>query len=143
MGQGAWSVQECVARTVQAVPLVVSEVRAGFPSPAEDYVERPLDFNDLLIVNPAATFAVRVVGESMSGDGILPGDIAVVDRSVQAANDRIILALVDGEFTLKRYRRRGPRVWLEASNPDFKPIPIGEDSAFECWGSVRAVVRVL
>ena len=143
MGAWAWVVRECVAQTVQAVPLVGSEVRAGFPSPAEDYVERPIDFNDLLIANPAATFAVRVAGDSMSGDGILPGDIAVVDRSVQAANDRVILALVDGEFTLKRYRRRGGRVWLEASNPAYKPIPISDATEFECWGSVRAVVRVL
>ena len=143
MGVWAWVVRECEARNTLTVPLVGSEVRAGFPSPAEDYVERPLDFNDLLIVNPAATFAVRVAGDSMSGDGILPGDIAVVDRSVEAADDRVILALVDGEFTLKRYRRRGKRVWLEASNRDYKPIPIGEDTAFECWGSVRAVVRVL
>lgn len=92
-------VRECEARGALTVPLVGSEVKAGFPSPAEDYVERPLDFNELLIANPAATFAVRVAGDSMSGDGILPGDIAVVDRSVQAANDRLILALVDGEFT--------------------------------------------
>ncbi len=143
MGVWAWVVRECEARGALTVPLVGSEVKAGFPSPAEDYVERPLDFNELLIANPAATFAVRVAGDSMSGDGILPGDIAVVDRSVQAANDRVILALVDGEFTLKRYRRRREHVWLQASNPAYKPIPITDATEFECWGSVRAVVRVL
>ena len=132
MGLAGWLVWQCEARVAQTVPLVGSEVRAGFPSPAEDYVERPLDFNELLIANPAATFAVRVAGDSMSGDGILPGDIAVVDRSVQAANDRVILALLDGEFTLKRYKRRGGRVWLEASNPAYKPIPVSDVTEFEC-----------
>ena len=143
MGVRARVVQKCEARIALAVPLVGWEVRAGFPSPAEDYVERALDFNELLIANPAATFAVRVAGDSMSGDGILPGDIAVVDRSVPAANDRVILALVNGEFTLKRYRCRGARMWLEASNTAYKPIPITDATEFECWGSVRAVVRVL
>ena len=119
-------VRECEARNALTVPLVRSEVKAGFPSPAEDYVERPLDFNELLIANPAATFAARAAGNSMSGDGILPGDIAVVDRSVQAANDRVILAL-----------------GLQASNPAYRPIPTTDATEFECWGGVRAVVRVL
>lgn len=101
----------CAARWFCTVPLVGSDVRAGFPSPADDYLDGPLDFNELLIENPAATFAVRVVGDSMLGAGIFPGDIAVVDRSRTAVDGNIILALIDGSFTLKRFRTRRGLVW--------------------------------
>ena len=88
-----------------AVPFAGVAVECGFPSPAEDYLDGPLDFNELLVGNPAATFAVRLAGESMIGAGLFPGDIAVVDRSVAPTNNCIVLALLDGEFTVKRYRR--------------------------------------
>lgn len=126
-----------------AVPLMVSAVAAGFPSPAEDYLERPLDFNELLIANPAATFAVRVAGDSMVGIGIFPGDIAVVDRSVTARDGSIILGIVDGEFTIKRYRTRGGDVWLEAANKSYPALPISEEMGFEVWGVVRNSIRML
>ena len=89
------------------VPLAGADAKCGFPSPADDYLDRPLDFNELLVSNPAATFAVRLAGDSMTGAGLFPGDIAVVDRSVAPTNNCIVLALLDGEFTVKRYRRRG------------------------------------
>lgn len=131
----------CEVRTCLSVPLVGSSVPAGFPSPADDYLDRPLDFNELLITHPAATFAVRVAGDSMTGVGIFPGDIAVVDRSVTASDGSIILGILDGEFTIKRYRSRGGRVWLEADNASYPPIPINEDSSFEVWGVVRHTIR--
>ncbi len=109
-------------RGAVSVPLVSSSVAAGFPSPADDYLDRPLDFNELLIENPAATFAVRIAGESMIRAGLFPGDIAVVDRSRTASNGCVVLALVDGEFTIKRYRRRGATVLLQAENPKFSDI---------------------
>ncbi|MEQ1717226.1 MAG: translesion error-prone DNA polymerase V autoproteolytic subunit, partial [Hyphomicrobium sp.] len=118
-------------------------VQAGFPSPAEDYLDRPLDFNELLIAHPAATFAVRVSGESMIGLGIFPGDIAVIDRAITAQNGSVILAVLDGAFTLKILRRKGERVWLEAANPAFKPVEISESSQFEVWGVVRHAIRML
>jgi DNA polymerase V len=134
----------CVlARTHQVVPLVLGRASAGFPSPADDYLDRPLDFNELLIANPDATFAVRVVGDSMIGAGIFPGNIAVVDRSKTAGDRSIVLAIFEGEFTLKRYRQRGNRRWIEAENANYAPIELTEDSAFEIWGVVRNSIRML
>src|SRR5262245_4053124 len=113
----------CEIRTHLAVPVFAARVPAGFPSPADDYLDHPLDFNELLIAHPAATFAVRVAGNSMQGAGIYPGDIAIVDRAITATDGKIVLAILDGEFTLKRYRVRGGEAWLEAAHPDFKDIP--------------------
>jgi len=126
-----------------SVPLATSSVAAGFPSPADDYLERPLDFNELLIQNPAATFAVRIAGESMTGAGLFPNDIAVVDRSLPPKNGSIVMALVDGEFTIKRYRVTGNKIWLQAENPKYKDIIISEGSALEIWGVICHAVRVL
>ncbi len=125
------------------VPLVAARAPAGFPSPADDYLDKPLDFNELLIENPEATFAVRVAGDSMIGAGIFPNDIAVIDRSRTAADGSIIIALLDGEFSIKRYRQRGNRRWLQAENPNYKAIELSEESAFEVWGCVKGVVRVM
>ncbi len=130
-------------RGAVSVPLVSSSVAAGFPSPADDYLDRPLDFNELLIENPAATFAVRIAGESMIRAGLFPGDIAVVDRSRTASNGCVVLALVDGEFTIKRYRRRGATVLLQAENPKFSDIAIIEGMTFEVWGVVTKAIRML
>lgn len=133
----------CERRLAIAVPCFVVRVPAGFPSPADDYLDRPLDFNELLIVHPAATFAVRVAGNSMEGIGIFAGDIAIVDRALTAIDGSIILGILDGEFTIKRYRRRAGECWLEAANPVFDPIGISEDRAFEVWGVVKHTIRVL
>ena len=135
--------QPVAARLHLKVPLVGASAPAGFPSPADDYLDRPLDFNELLIENPDATFAVRIVGDSMVGAGIFPGDIAVVDRSKTATDRSIILAILDGEFTVKRYRKSGKRQWLEAENPNYKAIELTEDSAFEVWGVIRKSIRML
>ena len=130
----------CQARTHLSVPLVGSRVAAGFPSPADDYLEHPLDFNELLIAHPAATFAVRVAGDSMIGARIFPGDIAVVDLSLTAADGAIILGILDGDFTIKRFRNRGGAVWLEAATPAYKRIDVSEESRFEVWGVVRYTI---
>lgn len=131
------------ARTRAFVPLVSSSVQAGFPSPADDYLDRPLDFNELLITNPAATFAVRVDGNSMIGVGIHHGDIAVVDRSLPVRDRVIVVAMVDGEFFIKRYRNRGGRVWLQAENPTFPDTPITEETTFEVVGVVEKTIRLV
>ncbi|MFM8860303.1 MAG: LexA family protein [Methylocystis sp.] len=125
------------------VPLVASMAAAGFPSPADDYLDRPLDFNELLIENPAATFAVRINGESMTGAGLFPGDIAVVNRARKVVNGNIVLALVDGEFTLKRYRSRAGKIKLLAENPKFSDIIILDDTILEIWGVVTYSIRIL
>ncbi|WP_426436790.1 LexA family protein [Bradyrhizobium genosp. P] len=132
---------DVATRTSATISLVSSKVAAGFPSPADDYLDRALDFNELLVKNPAATFAVRVAGDSMIGAGIFPDDIAIVDRSLAPTDRCIILALVDGEFTLKRYRRRGGKTWLQAENPDYKDIQITDDVPFEVWGVVSNSIR--
>jgi DNA polymerase V len=125
------------------VPLRASPAACGFPPPTDDYLDRPLDFNELLIENPAATFAVRIAGDSMTGVGLYPGDIAVVDRSKTATDESIVLALLAGEFTIKRYRRKGKRIWLQAENPAFKNTELNEDSAFEVWGVITKSIRML
>lgn len=130
-----------VVRAAPPVPFVVGRVSCGFPSPAEDYLEHPLDFNDLLVTNPEATFAVRAVGDSMIGAGIHPGDIVIVDRSRRAGDRSVVLAVLDGEFTIKRYRDVSGRRWLEAENPAYEPIPLSEESSFEVWGVVSNAIR--
>jgi DNA polymerase V len=130
-------------RVEAAVPFAVSSVPAGFPSPAEDYVDRPLDFNELLITHPAATFAVRVAGDSMVGAGIFAGDIAVVNRALTAVEGSVVLAVLDGAFTLKRYRKRNSEVWLEAANTEYPDIPLSADRDFQIWGVVRHSIRML
>ncbi|WP_244832527.1 LexA family transcriptional regulator [Caballeronia sp. TF1N1] len=126
-----------------AVPFVASRAACGFPSPADDYLDRPLDFNELLISNPAATFAVRIAGESMTGAGLFPGDIAVVDRSLTPFNGCVVLALIDGEFTIKRYRLKAGSVTLQPENKAFRDLVIAEETAFEVWGVVKNAIRML
>ncbi|MBS7532310.1 translesion error-prone DNA polymerase V autoproteolytic subunit [Ancylobacter sonchi] len=126
-----------------AVPLVGSNAACGFPSPADDHLDRPLDFNELLIENPASTFAVRIAGESMISAGLFPGDIAIVDRSRRPTNGSIVLALLDGEFTIKRYRMRSGGVLLQAENPAFADILVSEEANFEVWGVVTRSIRML
>ena len=128
-------------RPGEFVPLAGSSVPAGFPSPADDYLDRALDFNQLLIENPAATFAVKIAGESMTGAALLPNDIAVINRARKPTNGCIVLALVDGEFTIKRYRLIEGRVILKAENPDYPDIVIKDGSDFEVWGVLSASVR--
>lgn len=119
----------------------LSPVQAGFPSPADDYVEESLDLNELLITHPAATFFVRVEGESMRESNIFPGDILIVDRSLTPKNKKIIVAILDGEFTLKRLSLEGGKVTLLPENPAFPPIPITEEMDFEIWGVVSYVIH--
>jgi DNA polymerase V len=134
---------DVTARNRAAIALVTSTVQAGFPSPADDYLDSPLDFNDLLIENPAATFAVRVAGDSMIGAGIFPGDIAIVDRAKTPKDRSIVLALLDGGFTLKRYRRRNGAVWLQAENPAYTDTQITGEVSFEVWGVITKSIRML
>ncbi len=129
------------ARTSLRLPLVSASVEAGFPSPADDHLERAIDLNEELVRNPAATFFVRVKGESMRDAGIRPGDILVVDRSLLPADRQIVVAMIDGEFTVKRFRSRQGRVTLEAENPSFPPIQIGEDRELTIWGAVTYVIH--
>ncbi|MFH0911237.1 MAG: translesion error-prone DNA polymerase V autoproteolytic subunit [Planctomycetota bacterium] len=126
-----------------ALPLYQSRVSAGFPSPADDYLEGRLDLNDHLVKNPAATFFVRVSGESMTGAGIFPDDILVVDRSLEARHGSVVIAVVNGELAVKRLSSQNGRIELRAENPAFGPIPIGEATELEIWGVVRHVIHAV
>ncbi len=124
-------------------PLFVVRVPAGFPSPADDYIENTLDLNDFLIEHPAATFFVRVAGDSMTGAGIHSGDILIVDRALSARNGSIIVAIVNGEFTVKRLSRINGRIFLLPENPGYDPVEITESSGFEVWGVVAHVIHTV
>lgn len=122
-------------------PLFLSGVSAGFPSPAEDYIDRKLDLNDLLIKNPAATFFVRVAGDSMTGAGINHDDILVVDRSLEATSGRIVIAAYNGELTVKRLMHDKDSIRLVAENPNYAPLIIDKDNGCEIWGVVTSVIH--
>jgi SOS-response transcriptional repressors (RecA-mediated autopeptidases) len=123
------------------IPFSGSIVPAGFPSPAEDWMEPPLDLNAHLIHNPTATFLIRVAGKSMINAGIAPGDILVVDKSLDARDNSIVVAVVNGEFTLKRFRLRNGIAQLVSENPDFPPIELVEGDELTIWGVVKHVIK--
>ena len=129
---------------------VSGSVVAGFPSPAEQYQEPPLDLNELLVKRPAATFFVRVQGDSMIGEGIHDGDLLVVDRSLRPASGDVIIACVDGDFTVKTYRRERKKdangafrdeVRLEPANPNYPVIVLKRGQELDYFGKVTACIH--
>lgn len=127
----------------EGVPLYLTPVEAGFPSPAEDYVDRKLDLHEHMVHNQAATFFLWAHGDSMLGAGIHDGDLLVVDRSLEAANNRVVIAALDGELTVKRLVRRQGRVFLMPENPDYSPVDITEREHIHIWGVVTYAVHKL
>lgn len=125
------------------VPLAQSLVAAGFPSPADDYIEKNLDLNEYLITNPAATFFVKVSGDSMIDSGIHHGDILVVDRSLDAEPGRVVIAVVEGEMLVKRLRRVSQRLVLVAENKEYPPMAIRRETEFSVWGVATYVIHPL
>lgn len=123
------------------IPLYLEAISAGFPSPAEDYVESALDLNQHLIDNPAATFMVRVSGDSMTGAGIHDGDVLIVDRSRTPVPGKIVVAVLDGELTVKRLQRNNGIYVLAPENSSYRPIEIGDAQELTIWGVVTGVVR--
>ena len=130
-----------VGRSPLPLPLYTSRIAAGFPSPADDHLEAPLDLNAHLVKHPAATFVVRVDGDSMTGAGIYNGDLLVVDRSLDAKSGHIVVAVVNGEMTVKRLLIDRKRIRLTPENPAYKPIDIREGSDLVVWGVVAHVIR--
>lgn len=122
-------------------PLFISPVSAGFPSPADDFLERNLDLNNYLIQHPTATFFVRVQGDSMIQRGIRSGDILIVDRTLEKTNNQIVIALINGEFTVKKIQKIGSKLYLMPANPKYKPILITQEMSFEIWGTVTYVIH--
>lgn len=123
------------------IPYFETAVKAGFPSPAGDSVEVRLDLNEHLIHHPAATFFVRVEGDSMLGAGIFPGDLLIVDRSLEPLSGKIVLAVINGDFTVKRLRKEGNRISLEAENANYPTIHIDPTWEFQVWGVVTYVIH--
>ncbi len=124
-------------------PLFMAPVYAGFPSPADDYIEGKLDLNDYLIKHPAATFFVRAAGDSMIDAGIHSGDILIVDRALEPCNDHVVIAVIDGELTVKRICKSGDKLFLMADNRYYKPIEVTEEMNCCIWGVVTAVIHEL
>jgi DNA polymerase V len=123
-------------------PLYLSRVPAGTFSPADDYREKSLDLNEYLVKHEAATFFVRISGDSMKGAGILSGDLAVVDRSLKPANGSVVVACLNGETTCKRLRLVKNRVVLASENPDYPAVEVNPASGdFEVWGVVTHVIH--
>jgi DNA polymerase V len=123
------------------LPLFSTGVSAGFPSPADDSIERTLDLNEFLIQHPSATYFVRVEGNSMLDAGIHSGDILVVDWSIEPKSGDVVVAVVNDEFTVKRFRRAKGKCYLLAENPDFKPIEIKDGMHVEVRGVVTYAIH--
>lgn len=116
-------------------------VKAGFPNPAEDAGGIGLDLNDLLVKHPISTYYLRVEGDSMTGAGITSGDIVVVDKSLEPKSGDIVVAAVEGEFTLKRLKKQGREVWLHAEHPGYPPIALHEATDANLWGVVTYTIH--
>jgi DNA polymerase V len=127
----------------QKLPMYGNKLSAGFPSPADDFLDKKIDLNEHLIKHPAATFFVRVEGDSMIHAGIFSGDTLIVDRSLQASNGKVVVAVLNGEFLVKRIKKIRNKIFLEADNPKYKSIEITESMPFEIWGVVTAVIHPL
>lgn len=127
--------------TLLAIPVLGRNVPAGFPSPADDYLDGTIDLNQHLITNAEATFILRVSGVSMIGAGIYDGDEVIVDRSITARSGRIVVAAYNGELTIKRLLIAGADVRLHAENPDFPNIVMAEGQELMIWGVVTRVLH--
>ena len=130
-----------LAATPLVLPMPEAAVRAGFPSPAEDFAVNRLDLSQLLIIHPQATFLLRVSGASMREAGIDDGDTLVVDRAIKPQHGHIVVAVVDGEFTVKQLYQRAGRVRLKAANPTFPDIEPKDGQTVEIWGVVSSCIK--
>jgi DNA polymerase V len=125
------------------LPHFSSAVHAGFPSPTDDFLEGHLDLNEHLIRHPAATYYVRVKGNSMIKAGIHDGDLLIVDRSLEPRDNKVVIAIVDGLLTVKRLKKIKNKFFLVAENPDFMPIAINAENNVSIWGIVIHVIHTV
>ena len=123
------------------LPYADGGIQAGFPSPADNYIPETIDLNKELVRHPAATFYGRVSGDSMIEEGIEPGDILVIDRSIEPDSGDLAVCCIDGEFTLKRIKLEKNRVWLIPSNEMFDPILVTPENEFSVWGVVTHTIK--
>lgn len=125
------------------VPFFGHAVRAGFPSPADDYVADTLDLNDHLMPRKEASYLIRAKGDSMVGAGIHDGDILIVDKSITAADGCVVIALLDGQFTVKTLEKKRGKIRLMPANPEFQPIDMKDEQELQIWGVVTNVIHSL
>lgn len=137
------SIKLVVPSTHMLVPYALEKISAGFPSPAQDYVDKALDMNEHLIKNETATFIVKVASLSMLNAGIDIDDELIVDRSLDAKHGDIVVALIDNEFTVKRLMIEESRKWLKAENPEYKNIYLSEEQELITWGVVTCVIKMI
>lgn len=123
------------------LPLFGSKLQAGFPSPADDFLDTSLDLNELIIKHPASTFFVKAIGDSMVGAGIFPNSLLVVDRYTTAINGQVVVAVVNGEFTVKRYVVQKGKTYLQPENPEYPKIEVKPEDDFSVWGVVIQVLH--
>lgn len=123
------------------LPMAGDKVRAGFPSPAEDFAVKRVDLTQELVTHPQATFLLRVCGDSMRDAGIFDGDTLVVDKAIKPRHGHIVVAVVDGEFTVKQLYQRAGRVKLRAANPTFPDISPKDGQTIQVWGVVTASIK--
>ena len=155
-GKGRWGEPTKVVRLPESViseviqfvegrgfklPMYSNTVQAGFPSPAEDYIENEIDLNAFLVKQPSATFLVRAAGNSMKDAGISDGDILVVDRSVKPVNGKVVIAAVDGQLTVKFLIIKQGKAFLMPANADYPPIPVDPDNGVTIWGVVTSSIH--
>ncbi|MBP9691040.1 translesion error-prone DNA polymerase V autoproteolytic subunit [Candidatus Woesebacteria bacterium] len=141
MGMSSLLIQSADSKKLVPLTLYETKIPAGFPSPADDFADTKLDLNEHLIRHPAATFFVKVSGDSMTGVGIFDGDMLIVDRSLEASQQSIVIAALDGELTVKRLGMKKGRYLLFSENEKYPPIEIADESDFSIWGVVTAVVH--
>jgi len=123
------------------LPFVANGISAGFPSPADDFLDINIDLNKYLIKNPSTTFYGRVKGNSMIDAGIHDGDLLIIDKSLEPKTNKIAVCFIDGEFTVKRINIEKDVIWLVAENKDYKPIKVTKDNDFIIWGIVTNVIK--
>ena len=126
------------------LPYADGGIKAGFPSPAQDYLTESIDLNKILIRHSETTFYAKVSGDSLSGIGISDGDLAVIDRSLEVQNGDYVAAFIDGEFTLKQFRldEANRCAWLIPANKKYSPIKVTEDNDFMVWGVITSCVKL-
>ena len=124
-----------------ALPFVESGISAGFPSPADDFLDASIDLNREFVKNPSTTFYGRVKGDSMINAGLNNGDLLIIDKSLEPIDNKIAVCFIDGEFTVKRIKIEKDIVWLVAENEKYQPIKVTSDNDFLIWGIVTTVIK--
>ena len=124
-----------------ALPFVESGISAGFPSPADDFLDASIDLNREFVKNPSTTFYGRVKGDSMINAGLNNGDLLIIDKSLEPIDNKIAVCFIDGEFTVKRIKIEKDIVWLVAENEKYQPIKVTAENDFLIWGIVTTVIK--